>query len=97
VTGFLRNVKAVNFRKLVENLITSYEKLGCNMSLNMHFLHSHLDSFLVNYGAFSDEHREHFNQDISVMENRYKGKWGAAMLADYCWTVKRDALEIQYK
>jgi hypothetical protein len=30
-TGFLGNVKAINFRKLVEDLITSYEKLGCNM------------------------------------------------------------------
>jgi hypothetical protein len=39
-TGFLRNVKAVNFRKRVENLITSYEKLGCNLSLKMHFLHT---------------------------------------------------------
>jgi hypothetical protein len=32
VTGLLGNVKAVNFRRLVEDLITSYEKLGCNMS-----------------------------------------------------------------
>jgi hypothetical protein len=31
----------------VEDLITSYEKLGCNMSLNMHFLHSRLLSFPV--------------------------------------------------
>jgi hypothetical protein len=64
------------------------------MSLKMHFLHSHLDCFPVNYGAISDEHGEHFHQDISAMENRYKGKWSAAMLADYCWTVKSDALEI---
>jgi hypothetical protein len=34
-TGLLGNVKAVNFRKLVENRITSYEKLGCNMSLKI--------------------------------------------------------------
>jgi hypothetical protein len=31
------------------------------------------------------------------MENRYKGKWGADILAEYCWKVKRDAPEIQYK
>jgi hypothetical protein len=43
--GFLGNVKAVNFSKLVDDLITSYKKLGCNMSLTMHFLHSHLESF----------------------------------------------------
>ena len=96
-TGFLGNVKAVNVGKLVENLITSYEKLGCNVSLKTHFLQSHLDSFPANCGAVSDEHGERFHQDISAMENRYKGKLSAAMLADYCWAVKRDVPEIQYK
>jgi hypothetical protein len=56
-----------------------------------------LDSFPVNYGAVSDEHSESFHQDISAMENRYKYKWGAAMIADCCRTVKRDALEIQHE
>jgi hypothetical protein len=37
-TGFLGNLKAINVGKLVENLITSYEKLGCNVSLKTHFL-----------------------------------------------------------
>jgi hypothetical protein len=46
-TGFLGQVKAVNFRKLVEDLTTCYEKLGCNMSPKMHFLCSHIDSFLL--------------------------------------------------
>ena len=30
---------------LVSNLIKSYEKLGCRMSLKLHFLHDHLDFF----------------------------------------------------
>jgi hypothetical protein len=84
-TDFLGNVKAVNFRKLVENLVTSYEKLSSsNMSLKMLFLHSHLNSFAVNCGAVSDEDSERFHQDILAMENRHKGKWSAAMSADYC-------------
>ena len=40
-TSFLGNVKAINLRKLVEDLITSYEELGCHMSLKVYFLHSH--------------------------------------------------------
>jgi hypothetical protein len=87
----------VNYRKLMEDLATSYDKLRCNMSLKMHFLHSHLDSFPANCGAVSDEHGERFHQDISAMGNRYKGKWSAAMLADYCCKVNTDASEIQYK
>jgi hypothetical protein len=96
-TGVLGNVQDVNFRKLVEDLITSYEKLGCNMSLRMHFLHSHLDSFPVNSGAVSDEHDERFHQDISAMENTTMVNGVLAMLADYCWKLRRDASEIQYK
>jgi hypothetical protein len=55
-TGFPGTVQAVNFRKLVESLISSYEKLSSNVSLKMHFVHSHLDSFQVNCGAVIDEH-----------------------------------------
>ena len=66
------------------------------MSLKMHFLFSHLDFFLLNCDDVSDKHGEHFHQDISVMEHRYKGKWSAAMLGDYCWMMKRDAPETKY-
>jgi len=45
----------------------------------------------------SDEHGEHFHQDISSMEKRYQGKWNCAMLADYCWTLARDAPTTEYK
>jgi hypothetical protein len=78
----------------VEDLITSYKKLDCNLSLKTHFLNSHLDSFWINCGAISDKHVECFHQDISAMENIYKGKWSAAKLAIYCWTMKSDAPEI---
>jgi hypothetical protein len=47
-TDFLGNAKVVNFRKRVEDLITSYDNLDCNLSLKTHSLHSHLDSFPVN-------------------------------------------------
>jgi hypothetical protein len=29
-------------------------------------------------------------QDIMAMEKRYQGKWTWSMLADNCWTMKRD-------
>jgi len=43
VKGFLGNRRAQNYGDLVNNLLQSYQKLGCNMSLKIHFLHSHLD------------------------------------------------------
>ena len=64
-----------HLQKACGGFVTSYKKLSCNISLKMHFLHSHLDSFLVNCGAICDKHSECFHCDISVKENRYKSKW----------------------
>ena len=50
------NHRADDYVKLVDNLITAYQHLGCRMSLKMHFLHSHLTFFPSNLGAVSDEH-----------------------------------------
>ena len=43
--NFLGNVKAENYKELVEDLLNAYQTMGCNMSLKIHFLHSHLDVF----------------------------------------------------
>jgi hypothetical protein len=67
------------------------------MSLKIHLLHSHLDFFPKNCGAVSDEHGEHFHQDVSSMEKRYQGKWNGVMHADYCWALARDAATMKYK
>jgi len=49
------------------------------------------DFFPENCGAVSDEHGERFHQHISSMEKRYQGKCNCAILADYCWTLAKDA------
>ena len=61
------------------------------MSIKVHFLHSHRDRFPENLGALSDEQGERFHQDVKEME-RYQGRWDAVMLADYCWSIKRDSV-----
>ena len=93
---FLGNRRTQNYEELVNNCLRSYQKLCCNMSLKIHFLHLHLEFFLENCGAVSDEHGERFHQDIS-MEKRYQGKWNCAMLADYCWTLVKDAPTMEYE
>ncbi|UYV80311.1 hypothetical protein LAZ67_18002370 [Cordylochernes scorpioides] len=92
-----RSVKVENYRDIVNDLLLSYKALGCNMSLKIHFLHSHLDFFPDNLGAVSDEHGERFHQAISSMEKRYQGKWSPAMLADDCWALKRDLPQAKYR
>jgi hypothetical protein len=95
VKGFLGNRRAQNYEELVNNLLQSYQNLGCNMSLKIHFLHSRLDFFPENCGAVGDENGERFDQHISSMEIRYQGKWNCAMLADCCWTLARDAPTVE--
>jgi hypothetical protein len=53
--NFLGNVKAENYKELVEDVLKAYQTMECNMSLKIHFLHSHLDFFPLNLGAVSDE------------------------------------------
>ena len=42
---FLENHKAAKYQDVVQDLLTSYKDMGCNMSLKIHFLGSDLDIF----------------------------------------------------
>ena len=42
VQNFLGNHKASNYTQLVDKMITAFESLGCNMSIKMHYLFSHI-------------------------------------------------------
>ena len=75
VEGILGNRRAQNYEELVNYLSQSYQKLGYNKTLKLHFLHFHMHFFPENCSAVSDENGEHFHQDISSMERRYQGKW----------------------
>ena len=92
VKNFLGNYRDKNYKVYVETVLNHYRALGCNMSLKVHFLHSHLDFFPENLGDVSEEQGERFHQDIKDMEHRYQGYWNVKMMADYCWTLKRDCV-----
>jgi len=61
---FLGNHKASNYQDVVQDLLTSYKSVGCNMSLKIHLLESHLEFFPENLGQVCDEYGERFRQDI---------------------------------
>jgi len=94
---FLGNHTAVKYQDVVQDLLTSYKAMGCNMSLKILFLESHLDFFPENLGEVSDEHGDRFHQDIMTMEKWYQGKWTSGMLADYCWTLKMYVPDAKYR
>jgi len=53
--NFLGNIRTENYKELIEDILSLYHKLGCNMSLKIHMLHPHLDFFSHNCGMVSDE------------------------------------------
>jgi hypothetical protein len=55
VGNFLGKRKAENYVELVNEMLNSFKSLGCNMSIKVHYLHSHLDRFPENLGDMSEE------------------------------------------
>ncbi|GBO22159.1 hypothetical protein AVEN_211256-1 [Araneus ventricosus] len=96
-TNFLGNKKAENYEDLICDMVKCFRVIGCNMSLKLHILDSHLNFFPQNLGAISDEHGERFHQDTSMFEKRFSRRWYRSMLAEYCWSVIRDTQSDAYK
>ena len=65
---FFGNYQAKNSKELVEKLLKCLQDIDTNMSIKVHFLHSHLDKFLDNCSNVSDEQSERFHKDIKTME-----------------------------
>lgn len=64
--------------------------MGYGMSLKIHFLHSHINFFLPNLGAVSDE-------AIAKMENKYQVKFDRGIMEDFRWMLVSDIPEPTYK
>jgi hypothetical protein len=97
VTRFLGNNKDPDYVTVVSNMLENFKVLGCLMSLNIHFLNSHLDFFPENLSAVGEEQGERFHQDIKEMERRYQGRWNVSTLGNYCWTLHREIPETSRK
>ena len=90
VKNFLGNYRADNYKEIVNNMLRNFRILGINMSIKVHFLHSHQDRIPENLGDVSDAQGERFPEDIKTMEERYQERLDIKMMADYCWNLKRD-------
>ena len=95
--NFLGLYKSDDFEDMGANLFRNYHIRGYKISLKVHFLNSNLPFFHENLGAVSNEHGEKFQQDIAVFEKQFKGKCSTGILAEYCWTLKRDKPEQEHK
>jgi len=61
-------VKAPKYYDLSQQLLNSFEKLGCNMNVKVHFFHSHVNYFPENLEAMIEEQGESIHQDIKAIK-----------------------------
>jgi hypothetical protein len=74
VKKFLGNIKDPLCKETVRNMLDKFKLFGCNMSLKLHFLASHLDYFPPNLGTVRKQQGERFHQDLKDVERRYQGR-----------------------
>ena len=80
IVKFLGNIKYPQYEQTVRTMLEKLQALGCNMSLKLHFLHSHLHYFPENVGALREEKGERFHEDIK--------EWKEGSKVDgtsHCW------------
>jgi hypothetical protein len=65
--------KTPNCSELFEEMLGTCRTMGCNMTLEIHFLHYHLHIFRQNLVYFNGEDQEMFLHDISNVEKCYQG------------------------
>ena len=67
VNSFFGNKVADNYMEIVNELLSFFVLHGYSMSINNHFLFSHLDKFTENLGNVSDKLGESFHQEFIVI------------------------------
>jgi len=96
-TNFIGNNKAEIYKKLVENLLLSYQKLGCSMPSKMHFLYSifilfYSIIFTENCGGAERGTRRKVSSWCLWNGEEIPGKWLSSMSVDCCWAGTREIL-----
>ena len=72
-TPVLGNAKSRFFHAGVEDSLEASRKMGCRISLKMHFVHFYLNFFPENFGAVSDEQGQRFYLGVQAKEACYQG------------------------
>ena len=72
---------------LVDTFFETYKNLGCNFTHKMHLLRSHLDLFPDDIDDYSDQHGEHFHQQLQNFERNYISASKSSMLGRWCFYI----------
>ena len=79
-----------NYSEIVQGIISSYSPVGCNMSLKLHALHSHLDFSLKTWKMCP------MNVAEGLIRIFPKLKRCIEENADYCWNLVKEKPICEY-
>lgn len=65
-------------------------RFHCNMSIDVHYLHSNLDGFLYKLGTKAKCKMKDLTTDRKTAEANYQWRWDANMMTDYIWNLMQD-------
>lgn len=68
IINFFRKlpITKLQYKQMIEEMLDAFHNINVNMSLKIHFFHSHLNFFPPNMGAVTDELGERFHQEICM-------------------------------
>ena len=72
IQNFLGNHKSKHYKRYVNEMLTQFHGLNVNMSLKIHFLHSHLDLYPMKLGSVSEEHGKRLHQDTYFNMDKWR-------------------------
>jgi len=85
--NFLDCEKGKNYCEIVQEVISSYSAMGCNLSLQFNGRIS-VWTFPEDMRAFFDDHGQSFRQDVSKMEKRCTEECSPDVVAgDTSWRI----------
>ncbi|KAL4714444.1 hypothetical protein ACJJTC_017739 [Scirpophaga incertulas] len=58
------------YKTIVQHMLTAYKAQVCKMRLKVHFIHSHIEYFPENLGAYTEEQGERFHQNVRDIEKK---------------------------
>ena len=77
-------------------MLRAFPKLGCPVSIKIHFLFYHLDRSLDNLSDTGDKQGEWFRLDTEVMQEQYQGRWDVSKMINYCWSVGTACSDVRH-
>jgi len=61
------------------------------MSIKLYFAYSHVHNFPENLDDVGDEKGEWVHQNVKAIEEKYQMRWNVSVMANYCWSIKRES------